>query len=136
ISMTHNSTVISPSAEMLLTSVGPTTEAMHDRLHEMKRFSGPGTLRVLRIADGWQPLTAAHGASYLERIEQRVEAVTARIWSDRYIEYVLGKVSVETMAIGQLDPDGFAETAKRFGMLLAPGGNTYLTALGLQSHRE
>jgi peptidase E len=123
--------------EMLLTSAGPTTEAAQERLLEMGRnanlFSG---ITVLRIADGWVPFTALDEIAGYKRFEHRVESVAARLWSSRYIGYVLTGATVETQRVGQLSDAEMRRLLSQTDMLLVPGGNTYQTMRGLLPHKE
>ncbi len=128
--------VISPAAEMLLTSSGPTTEAIQEQLLKMGRDTGRlSDLTIVRISDGWAPFEPRDGASVPERLGQRVESRLARTWSSRYLGYVLGKASVETHNIGRLNDDELADLMQRADVLVGGGGCTPLLNRGMDQHR-
>jgi peptidase E len=129
---------LSDSAEMLLTSVGTTTEPIQERLLDMARGIGDlAGLRILRLADGWAPFAATDDVSLIDRLYNRVESTASKPWSKRYIGYVLGNnVTIRTRYLGGLDKIHAAEIINQADMLLAPGGNTWQAIKGLQPHKD
>jgi peptidase E len=123
--------------EMLLTSVGPTTEAMQERLLEISQSSGASKSVILRVADGWTPFNKKDGVSITGRIEQRVEAISAKAWSNRYLSYIIGnRAVVKTVQASNYEGQTFANLLTSADMLIVPGGNTYQTMRGLAPHKE
>lgn len=129
--------IMSNNAEMLLTSVGSTTDAMRDCMLGLAKKAGrPARLNILRIADGWANFDRNDGTTRGERARQRFEAWSARKWSDTCLKYVLGNVTVDNIYAGQYCRSMFEKRLKNADMLLVPGGNTYLAMRGLAPHAE
>lgn len=128
--------VISPSAEMLLTSVGATTEAMQQRLFEIGELAGKTTLSVVRVSDGHTSFNTDDNVSIGGRIEQRIESVTANSWSKLYLKHVLGKIQLKDVLVNALSEEEFSAELKNADIFLVPGGNTFQTMRGLVKHEE
>lgn len=125
-------------AELLLTSGGVTTDAMRQRLYAMGKSAGRlSKLRILRIADGWQPFKSSDNVSLGDRLEQTGEHIGGRLWSTKYTRWVLGKNAViNTESIGNKTPESVNVLLYQTDLLLLPGGNTYQLMRGLSAHRE
>ncbi|MGH7195471.1 MAG: Type 1 glutamine amidotransferase-like domain-containing protein [Candidatus Saccharimonadales bacterium] len=88
------------------------------------------------VSDGWSSFGRKDGVSRAERIKQKVESVSARLWTNKYIGYILGKASINIQNLGSLDEEAAEVAIARNGILLVPGGNTFQAMRGLQRHRE
>jgi len=91
--------VISPQAELLLTSSGITTLPMRERLLEMGHLAGDHQLRVLRLADSWQPFQRNDTVTRGDRFEQAAEHFGDWMWSNRFLKWVLGKRAIIETAV-------------------------------------
>jgi peptidase E len=128
---------IDPHADMLLTSAGPTTEHIQQRLLEMGQSvsSDLRRLNVLRIADGWQPFSKPDKVASRHRVENTIGALTSRRWS-HYINYVLGKPKMTTAVFGGLTDTAVEKLMRNADLVVVPGGNTWQTMKGLEPHKE
>jgi hypothetical protein len=128
---------LSPQSELLLTSVGPTTESIQERLLDLGKTVGRlSRLTILRATDGWMPFDASDDVSFMSRIEQRIEPVFVRLWSDQCIKYVLGKTKIIDARLGSLCETDAKSLIGNSDILLVPGGNTWQVARGLIGHKE
>ena len=132
----HSVPIISPQAELLLTSGGLTTHPMRERLLEMSRLAGSKSkLRVLRLADGWQPFGADDPVKRFSRLGHSIESHGAQLWSNRYLRWALGKrAAIETITLGDKSVAEFEALLMRVDLLVVPGGNTYQTKRGISRH--
>jgi len=136
------SEVISSRARLLLTSAGPTTEAIQDGLRALAHTAiNPKKVHILRVADGWSPFQWTSGATLRQELKQRAEGLGARVWSHKYLKYVLGRAAVIDTMHGTAHPDAltrwsFRNAVEDADMLLVPGGNTYQAMNGLKPHIE
>lgn len=129
--------ILSSNAEMLLTSVGPTTEAMCERMLGIAQGMGrPKKLNILRIADGWVNFDKNDRTSRGKRVRQRFEAWGDLKWSDTCLKYVLGNVTVNNIYAGKCPGNTFESRLKNADMLLVPGGNAYLAMIGVGPYAE
>jgi peptidase E len=128
----------SSEANLLLTSAGPTTNAMQERLLKMAQVSGNKTSRltVLRLSDGWLPFGSREGVSFTRRGGQRGENLAARAWSNHYVKHVLTGAEVVTHRIGGYDPISAQRILNEADLLLVPGGNTFQTIRGMNKYGE
>jgi peptidase E len=126
--------VISPSSEMLLTSGGVTTDVMRERLREMVWLRDYGSnINVLRIADGWQLFSRNDPVSNLARTEQYVEGPLSQVWSNRYLQWALGKrATIKTILLQSKKPVEVRALLKQTDLLVAPGANTYQLIRGIE----
>lgn len=124
----------SPEAIIMLTSTGPSTDALKDAARDTFPENARN-LRIVRLKDGWQSFQSSDSMSGSDRLKQLEESLAARIWSRAYLKYVFGKnIQIETVEAGQLTPEDFEKRLNGVDLLAIPGGNTSLTARGLKPH--
>jgi peptidase E len=124
-----------PNAELLLTSVGPTTDVMQERLFELGRNAGQlSALNVLLVTDGWTPFTGADGMTFVERLNHRVESIFIRWWTNKYISHVLGNVAIYNLNLGAASIEMAEFIIGYSDMIIVPGGNTFQTIRGIKPH--
>ncbi|MGH7195452.1 MAG: Type 1 glutamine amidotransferase-like domain-containing protein [Candidatus Saccharimonadales bacterium] len=130
--------VFSDAAEMLLTSAGPTSPASQERMQAMARPNGqPSRPRIVRLADGWTPLSADGGTNLRQTINQKLEAMAGKFWSHHYLRYLLGESAViDTVFAGRESRQAFRTIINDCDLLIAPGGNTYQIMAGLAEHAD
>src|SRR5947209_806985 len=111
-----------PNYEMLLTSVGPTTEVTQECLLEMgKRVTKLAALNVLVVSDGWAPYRREDKVSILEQLQHKAESMGTKLWTEGYIKYVLGDVATNTWTLGKLSETEGADAIDASEMLVIPG---------------
>lgn len=126
---------VNPNFDMLLTSVGPTTEPTQERLLELGRNAAKlSDLNILVVADGWSAFRSDDKISFLEQMKHKAESQATKLWTYGYIKYVLGNAAIRTETLAQLNESEGLEVITASDMLIVPGGNTYLTMRGLRAH--
>ncbi len=135
---TESPFVISPNAELLLTSGGIVTDAMREHALAMGKLTGAKSkIRVLRIADGWESFKRTDNVSAVDRAVQRIESRTSALWSNRYIRWTFGdRLLMQTVTLGTQSPQTVWNLFNENDLILAPGANTHQTMLGIRKHLD